>query len=213
VSIDNPTPSAVLLTPQAPAVSLTRQGAAQGTLRVHLSWLAGRRRGTGLLARLRRRRPISLELGCLYEYTDGSKGVVQALGDCFDDLHTFGEQPICWLDGHGRSGPSSGGENLFVDLEYRQVIRRLLIFAFVYDGVPRWAAAKGIVTVYPVAGPRIEVALDEPDPTSPLVAVAMVDNTGTELCVRREVRYVRGGQQLLDELYGWGMQWRQADGA
>ena len=40
-----------------------------------------------------------------------------------------------------------------------------------------------------------------------MCAIAMIENTGGDLSVRREVRYVRGGQRLLDEAYGWGMRW------
>ncbi len=207
MTVQSPTP-VVALTRAAPVRSLTRQQAAYGTLRVNLTWRPGRR--TGLLSGQRHDDPIILDLGCLYEYADGSRGVVQALGECFDDQHTFGDQPICWLDSDARSGPDSGGENLFVDLSYLPAIRRLLVFAFGYEGPPRWAAADAVLTLHPVAGPRVAVRLDRWDRAAPLVAVAMLDNTGDELCVRREMRYVHGGQRRLDDLYGWGIEWRSA---
>jgi len=37
--------------------------------------------------------------------------------------------------------------------------------------------------------------------------VAMLESTGGDLAVRREVNYINGGQRLLDEAYGWGMNW------
>ena len=73
-------------------------------------------------------------------------------------------------------------------------IRRILVFAFIYEGVPNWASADGVVTLYPASGPEIEVRLDEADTGSPTCAIAMLENKGGELVVHREVRYIRGGQ-------------------
>ncbi|HEY3437579.1 MAG TPA: hypothetical protein VGK35_07820 [Actinotalea sp.] len=211
-----PTPAApvslskVTLTKASPTVSLTKQGGASGLLRVNLNWNA-RPQGAptgGFLRRLSGDTgAIDLDLGCLYEYTDGSKGVVQALGNAFRDRHTFGADPIAWLDGDDRSGTSTGGENLFVNLAHLPAIKRVLVFAFIYEGVPNWAAADGVVTLFPVSGPQIEVRLDEHDPRSPMCAIAMLENVGGELSVHREVRYVQGSQAELDRMYGWGMRW------
>jgi tellurite resistance protein TerA len=197
--------SKVTLTKTAPVVSLAKENAAGGTLRVNLNWNARPTKSSGLFKR--RQSNIDLDLGCLYEYADGSRGVVQALGNAFRDEHTFGQQPICWLDGDDRSGAGSGGENLFVDLRQVAHIKRILVFAFIYDGAPSWAAADGVVTLFPVAGPQIEVRLDEHDENSPMCAIAMLEHTDAELAVRREVRYIHGSQSALDEAYGWGMQW------
>jgi tellurite resistance protein TerA len=35
----------------------------------------------------------------------------------------------------------------------------------------------------------------------------MLESSGGELTVRREVRYIRGGQADLDRAYNWGMKW------
>jgi tellurite resistance protein TerA len=204
--------SKVTLTKVSPAVSLTKQGSTGGLLRVNLNWNArpaGAPSGGGLLRRLTAGASggIDLDLGCLYEYSDGSKGVVQALGNSFRDHHTFGSEAICWLDGDDRSGESTGGENLFVNLQHLPAIRRVLVFAFIYAGTPNWAAADAVVTLFPVAGPQVEIRLDEHDPRSPMCAIALLENAGGEFSVRREVRYVTGAQKALDEAYGWGLRW------
>lgn len=201
--------SKVTLTKAAPSVSLTKGGTG-GVLRVNLRWTArpAQPSGGGFFKRLTgAATSIDLDLACLYEYTDGSKGVVQALGNAFRDRHSFGADPIAWLDGDDRSGTSSGGENLFVDLGQAARIRRILVFAFIYEGTPNWAAANGVVTLFPVAGPEVEVALDEHDPASPMVAIALLESRGSEVVVNREVRYIRGSQDALDKAYGWGMNW------
>jgi tellurite resistance protein TerA len=197
--------SKVTLTKSSPTVSLTKADAAAGTLRVNLNWNARPNQPTGLFRR--RSAGIDLDLGCLYDYVDGSKGVVQALGNSFRDVHAQGDQPICWLDGDDRSGTNAGGENLYVDLRQLANIRRILVFAFIYEGAPSWAAANGVVTLFPVAGPQVQVHLDEHDEQSFMCAIAMLENAGSGVSVRREVRYIRGGHSELDQIYGWGMRW------
>jgi tellurite resistance protein TerA len=176
-------------------------------LRVNLRWTskpAGG--GGGGLFKRRGGGAIDLDLGAMYEYTDGSKGVVQALGKAFRDRHTLGSDPICWLDGDDRSGGAEG-ENLFVDLSHSAAIKRILVFAFIYEGAPNWAAADGVVTLFPTTGPQVEVRLDEHDSKSPTVAIAMLENVNGEVSVRREVRYIQGMQDVLDRSYDWGMTW------
>ncbi len=198
----------VSLTKAAPTVSLTKQGSASGTLRVNLNWNARPpQMAKGLFGRSQSA-AIDLDLGCLYEYADGSKGAVQALGNAFNDRHTYSHGPICRLDADDRSGMSTGGENLFVELAYAAEIRRVLVYAFIYEGSPNWAEANAVVTLFPVTGPQIEVRLDEHDPQSRMCAIAMLDNRSGQLDVRREVRYVHGMQKALDEAFGWGMQWK-----
>ncbi len=210
--------SRVTLTKGSPAISLTKRGAATGVLRVNLNWDARppqaaatggffkRLTGAGTAAASA---TVDLDLGCLYEFTDGSKGVVQALGGAFTSPPTRAGRPVIVLDGDDRSGSTSGGENLSVDLSQVATIRRLLVFAYIYEGAANWAAANGVVTLVPAVGEPVLVPLDEHDPASRMCAIAMLENTGGDLSVRREVRYVNGSQRALDEAYGWGMSWAQ----
>jgi len=61
--------------------------------------------------------------------------VVQALGNAFGSLQT---PPYGLLDGDGRSGAATAGENLLVNLDQLQQIRRILVFAYSYQGTPAW---------------------------------------------------------------------------
>lgn len=198
----------VTLTKAAPTVSLTKN-ASVGVLRVNLNWTArpaGAPAPRSFFGRAQSD-AIDLDLAALFEYTDGSKGVVQALGNAFADHHSFGGSPIVWLDGDDRSGANSGGENLFVDLSRVANVKRILVFTFIYDGAPNWAAANAVVTLHPADGSQVEVRLDEHDPNSRMCAIAMLENFGGQLSVRREVRYIRGSQSDVDRAYGWGMRW------
>ena len=201
--------SKVTLTKASPTVSLSKSAAAGGIMRVNLNWTARPAgSGGGFLKKLMgASSAIDLDLACLYELADGSKGVVQALGDSL--ATNPGPTPVVRLDGDDRSGTNAEGENLFVDLSQLAKLKRVLVFAFIYEGVPNWASADAVVTLHPPAGPPVEVRLDEHSANASMCAVAMLENVGGELVVRREVRYFSRGHTELDETYGWGLRWER----
>ena len=196
-------PPKVVLTKAAPQVSLTKHGG--GTLRVNLNWNARPPGGGGLF---RKTQQLDLDLGCLFEFTDGSKGVVQALGNSFEAAPRGVNRRVIWLDKDDRSGQNSEGENLFIDLAFADQIWRVLVFAFIYEGAANWAEARGVVTLFPAQGPQVEIHLDDPRAGARTCAIATLQGTGGgNLTVHREINYINGGQRLLDEAYGWGMNW------
>jgi tellurite resistance protein TerA len=196
--------SKVTLTKSAPTVSLTKQGSSGGVLRVNLNWNA-RPVERGLFRKMAP--SLDLDLGCLYEFSDGSKGVVQALGNSFSAAPRGVSEPVIWLDKDDRSGANTEGENLFVNLRYADRIRRVLVFALIYEGAPNWAEAQGVVTLFPASGPEVEVRLDDPREGARICAIATLEGGSGDVSVRREVNYLMGGQRALDEAYGWGMRW------
>ncbi len=201
--------SKVTLTKSSPTVSLTKQGSVGGRLHVNLNWTARPAQAEqprGFLKRVAAAASpgIDLDLGCLFEMSDGRKGVIQALGNQFGSLEA---PPYIFLDGDDRAGTNANGENLYVNLAHARELRRVLVFACIYEGASAFDQANGVVTLTPTTGAPIEVRLDETAGRSRMCAVALLDNTGGELVVRREVRYVDGAQDVLDRTYGWGMDW------
>ncbi|MFD6423127.1 Tellurium resistance [Streptomyces sp. NPDC060198] len=202
-------------------VSLNKQGALTGNLRVNLSWrmrssdIEGRSGGSLLRNPLKLFQPevvqahtqgmvnVDLDLGCMYELMDGTKGVVQPLGNLVGDLN---DPPYIRLSGDDRFGAPSG-ETVYVNMDHRDKIRRLLFFVYIYDQTPAFDRTHAMVTLYPGNGPRIEIELDERAPQARSCAVFTVENVKEELIVRREVKFVYGFQSELDRLYGFGMQW------
>ncbi len=194
--------SKVTLTKSAPTVSLTKHGGASGMLRVNLNWDA-KPPERGLF---RKNVQLDLDLGCLYEFGDGAKGVVQALGNAFVARNRSGRELIR-LDGDDRSGRVSAGENLSVDLSDVSQIKRILVFALIYEGAANWAAAKGVATMLAANAAPVEILLDDPREGARICAIAMIENRGGEIVVNREVKYLNGAQRELDATYGWGMNW------
>ncbi|MBG0857179.1 TerD domain-containing protein [Streptomyces spinoverrucosus] len=213
-----PTPPApvqltkVTLTKASPSVSLTKQGGTSGAMRVNLNWQVrkqfsgwGGKRGRAVA----RHSDLDLDLGALYELNDGSKGVVQALGNTFGSLH---RPPYIHLDGDDRTGALESGENLTINLDHKQAFRRILVFVTIYEGANSFADLHATVTLHPQFGAPIEFSLDECTVPSPVCALALITSTGGDLVVQREARYLvpdRGVsmQRAVDQAYGWGMNW------
>lgn len=195
--------SKITLSKAAPSISLAKSSGASGRMRVNLNWTQPAPQRGGLF-RKAAGSSIDLDLACLWETADGRKGVVQALGNAFGSLDAA---PYVLLDGDDRSGTNTDGENLLVNLDHLDKIKRVLIFTFIYEGAPNWAAANGVVTLYPQGAAPIEVRLDESSASARTCAIAMLTNEGGALKVDREVRYIDGSQSDLDRAYGWGMNW------
>ncbi|MBO8194306.1 Tellurium resistance, partial [Streptomyces oryzae] len=206
--------SKITLTKAAPAVSLTKQGATSGAMRVNLTWSARRpargwmKKGKGAV----RLENVDLDLSCLWELQNGEKGIVHPINNRFG---SFDQPPYVRLDQDDRTGSSATGENLVINLDHAAEIKRLLVFVVIYSGASNFAGLDGVATLYPLTGPPIEMHLDECTVPAPVAAIALIENVGGELIVRREAKYIvlQPGilkQQAVDLEYGWGMTWNAA---
>ncbi|MFF9864632.1 TerD family protein [Streptomyces sp. NPDC013953] len=202
----------VTLTKNAPSVSLTKQGGTSGTMRVNLDWTSrSAGSGRGWFAKLAAG-DVDLDLGALYELTDGSKGVVQALGNTFGSLH---RPPYIHLDGDDRTGAVATGENLTINLDHKDRFRRILVFVTIYDGATGFAGLQATVTLYPQHGAPVDFSLDACTVNSRVCALALITQENGDLVVRREARYLlpQPGithQETVDTTYGWGLTWTPA---
>jgi tellurite resistance protein TerA len=147
-------------------------------------------------------RGVDLDLGCLYELADGDAGVVQALGNAWG---SFDDWPYICLDGDDRTGASAGGENMYVNGDRFDEIGRVLVFAFIYQGVANWAQTDGVVTIRLPDQPTVEVRLDNGSAQG-MCAIAMIENRNGQLQVTKLAEYVRDHREL-DKRYGFGLRW------
>lgn len=206
--------SKITLTKTAPAVSLTKQGATSGAMRANLSWSA-RKPSRGWLKKGKdavRLEDVDLDLSCLWELQNGMKGTIHPVENQFG---SFDQPPYIQLDQDDRTGSSEAGENLVINLDHAAEIKRILVFVVIYAGASSFAGLDGVATLYPPAGPPIEVRLDECTVPSTVAAIAQIENVNGELIVRREAKYILVPpgvfkQQAVDIEYGWGMTWHAA---
>lgn len=145
-----------------------------------------------------------LDLGCMYELQDGSKGVLQALGGNFGSGDA---PPWILIDKDDRSGAATDGENLWITRP--DLIRRVLVFAFIYSGTPNFTNVGGRLTLTDPRGSEILIHLDAPEAGLGFCGVALFENRGGEIRVTKEERYFRSHPEC-DDHYGFGFSWRAA---
>lgn len=197
-----------------------RDSQGYGRIRVNLNWNQGtqaaapaKQESSGFLGKLFSKpsspaNGIDLDIGCLFEMTNGAKSAVQALGNSWG---AYERPPYIHLEGDDRTGNVSDGENIFINGLHFDQIKRVLIYAFIYEGVPNWAATDGMVTIDVPGQPSVEVRLDSGS-NQAMCAIAMIDNNGGNLQVTKLVEYF-GGQgkitahQLMDQRYNFGLNW------
>lgn len=147
---------------------------------------------------------VDLDLGCLYEMQDGTRGVVQAFGKRFGN---YDEAPFIVHSGDERVGKKEGAdESLTINGAEWNKIKKVLVYAYIYKGAAKWAEIK----------PQIHI--DVPGEKDLIVTLGAYDGS-LELCVIGELENVRGGIRLInrseyfpghaemDRAYGFGLQW------
>lgn len=148
---------------------------------------------------------IDLDLGCLIEMKDGTIGAIQALGGNFG---SYENSPFIKLDKDDRTGSSTDGENIFINGNNITAFKRILLYTFIYEGVPNWSQTDGVVTIKPSNGENIVIKLDEHDNSKIMCALALLENVKDEtLGIERIVRYFNGHQEM-DRAFNWGLQWK-----
>ena len=198
--------SKITLDKQRPSISLEKKDGDFGEIKINLNWNRSSQNsgGGGFFASLRGKSGgIDLDVGCLYEMENGSKGAVQALGNAFGD---FRDAPFIQLMGDDRTGSVSDGEWLRINgKEWRQ-IRRVLVYAFIYEGAPNWQATDGVINLYIPGEAPIEVRLSEEGGSKGMCAIALLENVGGSVRVNRKVEFFKGHSDM-DKAFGWGMRW------
>lgn len=193
----------ISLTKEQRTVSLKKASGRYGKIRVNLNWNQRPQGGGGLFSGFRKQAGIDLDVGCLIEGRDGTLSVVQALGNAFGDYQRF---PFVKLLGDDRTGAAVDGEWIEINGESWSELRRVLVYAFIYEGAPNWQATDGIVRVLVPDQPEVEVRMNDYGSTEGTCAVALLENDGGQVKVNREVKFFRG-QAVMDRAYHWGLQW------
>jgi tellurite resistance protein TerA len=209
--------SKVTLEKRGEKVSLDKKAGARGfgKMHVNLNWNrsggAAPAQRTGFLAKLTgggASAGVDLDLGCMFELSDGRPGLVQALGNAWGDFHA---PPYIKLEADDRTGQSTAGENININGDHFGELKRALIFAYIYQGAPNWAATDGVVTINMPDQPPIEVRLDQGG-NQMMCAIAMIENrSGTMQVTKLEEYFSQVGKesahQLMDRRFGFGLRW------
>ena len=173
-----------------------------GEIVINLNWSQGTQK-KGFFSSLFGSQSIDLDLGAFVELTDGTKHVIQALGNSFGSTNS---KPYVALDGDDRTGESVDGENIRVNGRQASNIRRMLIYTFIYEGVTNWQEADGIVTVKCPGAEDIIIKMDEYNSKFAMCAIAQITNNGGSFSVEKLVNFFEGHVKM-DAHYGWGFKW------
>lgn len=178
-------------------INLQKNAGPMGEILINLNW-------NQKTSSFFRSKGVDLDLACLFEMKDGGKGAIQALGGSFGDYNRY---PYISLDGDDRTGSISSGENLRINGKFLSEIERIVIYAFIYEGISNWAEADGIATIKQDGGPDIEVRLTEHNNNKRMCAIAMISNVNNQtFSIERLVEY-HSGHQELDRAYNWNLRW------
>jgi tellurite resistance protein TerA len=117
--------------------------------------------------------------------------------------------PYIYHLGDDRTGGVAEGEFIKVNMSQLKSVRRMTIYAFVYEGAISWKETDAYVTVNVPGQPTLEVRMGDLDDTRKFCAIAGLEFTpdGTGIEVTKLVSF-HSGHDDCDKTYGWGMQWR-----
>ena len=189
--------SKITLDKAKPTVSLEKKGADFGEIIVNLNWTGGK---AGMFGKPK---PVDLDLGCLFELEDGRKGAIQALGQQFGN---FRDEPYIELSGDDRTGAMSAGETMRINGRNWTKIKRIAVYAFIYEGAPNWGSTDGTVTITMPDQPPIELKMNEGRNGQGFCGLALIENIGGTMKFTRIVEYFQS-HKGYDEKLGWGMRW------
>ena len=142
-----------------------------------------------------------LDLGCMLELADGKKGVIQALGG---NMGSKNSEPFIYLDHDDRSGASAEGENLYILRP--EIIKRVLIFAYIYEGRVTFTDVDATVLIKEPDGSETFLRLDAQPRNFAHCAACLLVNKGGSVSIVKEDRYFNG-HEPMDRHYGFGFRW------
>lgn len=146
---------------------------------------------------------VDLDLGCLFEMQNGIKGAVQPLGNSFG---SFDYPPYIFHLGDDRTGAWSEGENMKINMARLRELKRMLIFTYIYEGVPNWASTDAVVTVKVPGQPMLEVPMGAQMDSRNFCAIALLQFSGADIKVTKQISFHTGHQEC-DQAYNWGLRW------
>jgi tellurite resistance protein TerA len=158
----------------------------------------------GQIMSLRKKVNVDLDLGCMYELEDGSRGAIQSFGEKWGD---YDKPPFMKLNGDDRTGDKDGYDEIIrINGKYWNQIKRVLIYLYIYDGLPQWAAADPRVIVDVPGEEDLAVSLDVKDEHLPVCAVGGLENVRGGIKLTNYTEYFPGHAEM-DRAFGYGLDW------
>lgn len=215
-----PTPSAPILLKKkgdAEIVRLKSKAAARSMV-VNLNWKTSADLDLGCFYELKRAAPP--KKGFLSALLGGGAGNMKSVIDGLQfsrgrggprDEQTqqgcYTAPPYVWHTGDDRSGRSTDGESILINPAGCSELKRITIYAFIYEGAPQWSRTDGVVTVSIPGSPDVVVEMGRQSSRKAFCAVAGLDFLEDSVRVTKLVTF-HDGHADCDRAYRWGLGWR-----
>jgi len=177
------------------------------SIMIGVAWENVQVQKAGLLSKLVkkiRKAGVDLDIGCLYELTDGTRGAIQAFGKKFGN---FDEPPYITLSGDDRTGNKEGyDEFILVNGRHWDKIKRILIYIYIYEGAPSWSEIKPQVIVDIPGENDLIVTLGAHNDALCLCAVGELESIRGGIKLTNQTEYFPGHEEM-DRAFGFGLEW------
>lgn len=188
-------------------VALTPGANGFGEMYVGCSWNLLKAKDSGFIGRLLGREKaikVDLDLGCLYEMQDGSRGALQAFGN----LHgAYDQAPYISLSHDERTGAAAGDDEFMrINGQNWSNIKRLVVYAYIYEGAGNWSCVRPEVVLRIPGHPALSVKPQVHLQSLGVCAVALIENIRNGLKLTNLTEYFPG-QPEMDRAYGFGLNW------
>ena len=172
------------------SISLEKTGSAFGDTILNLNW---RQKPTGMFGG----KALDLDLGVVYEMMDGTRGVVQSLGKVFGRFH---EAPYMELDGDDRTGSNTGGETIRINGKHFDSIRKIAVFALIYEGAVRWEETDARASIKSPGQPEIVVEIRDGNDRQRVYGMAIIENIGGKMAITNHARGYKDQKEFADDV-------------
>ncbi len=150
---------------------------------------------------------VDLDIGCLYEMQDGTRGSIQAFGKKFGN---FDKPPYISLSGDERTGDAKGhDEYILVNGKKWNEIKRMLIYIYIYEGAAKWSEINPQIVIDVPGENDLYVTLKAHNDRLCLCAIGELENVRGGIKLTNRTEYFPGHEEM-DRAFGYGLKW--ADG-
>lgn len=177
-------------------------------INIGVAWDNIRVRNSGFFGKLMKKathQGVDLDIGCLYEMVDGTRGCIQAFGD--NKFGSFRNPPYMRLLGDERTGNKTGyDEQIRINGEHWSDIKRVLVYVYIYEGAPNWAQINPHIVLDVPGEDDLHVTLGVHNDKLALCAVGGLENVRGGIKLTNYTEYFPGHEEM-DRAFGFGLEW------
>ena len=176
-----------------------------GRIRIGAAWDEMEIVSKGWLGKYRtRRKPVDLDLGCLYELQDGTRSAVQAFGEMYG---AFDGPPYIALSGDERTGRAEGEDELIrINGAHWPDIKKLLFYIYIYNDVPHWESVRPQVRIFVPEEKPVVIIPAIHDSKLAVCALVSMENTKNGIRITNHTEFFPGHAEM-DRAFGFGLKW------